>query len=66
MLSDAARILSEKHAASGIPMLDLIQVGNLGLMKSVKGFAETHTGDFPTFAATCIEDAIAKAYGKSK
>jgi RNA polymerase primary sigma factor len=58
--------IAEKHAASGIPMLDLIQEGNLGLMKSVKSFAETPTGDFPTFAATCIEDAITKAYRKSK
>jgi DNA-directed RNA polymerase specialized sigma subunit len=35
-------------------------------MKSVRSFAETPTGDFPTFAATCIEDAITKAYRKSK
>jgi RNA polymerase primary sigma factor len=56
--------IAQKHTASGIPMLDLIQEGNLGLMKSVGDFAETQTGDFPTFAATCIEDAITKAFGK--
>jgi len=52
--------------ASGVPLLDLIQEGNLGLMDSVKSFAEAPTGDFPTFAATCIEDAITKAYPKAK
>ena len=58
--------IAQEHTASGIPMLDLIQEGNLGLMNSVRSFAETPTGDFPTFAATCIEDAITKAFGKSK
>ena len=58
--------VAQKHIASGIPMLDLIQEGNLGLMNSVRSFAETPTADFPTFAATCIEEAIIKAFGKSK
>jgi DNA-directed RNA polymerase sigma subunit (sigma70/sigma32) len=58
--------IAQKHIASGIPMLDLIQEGNLGLMKSVRSFAEMPTGDFPTFAASCIEDAITKAYQKPK
>ena len=58
--------IAEKHTASGIPMLDLIQEGNLGLMKSVRSFAEAPTGDFPAFAATYIEDAITKAYPKAK
>jgi DNA-directed RNA polymerase sigma subunit (sigma70/sigma32) len=47
-------------------MLDLIQEGNIGLMKSVKCFAEASTRDFPIFAATCIEEAIKKAYPKAK
>ncbi|MFZ1919238.1 MAG: sigma factor [Terriglobales bacterium] len=58
--------IAQKHAGFDVPMLDLIQEGNLGLMNSVRSFAETPTGDFPTFAATCIEDAITKAFGKSK
>src|ERR1035441_3456445 len=56
--------IAEKHTASGIPMLDLVLEGNLGLMKAVRSFAETPTGDFPTFAANCIEDAITKACRK--
>jgi RNA polymerase primary sigma factor len=58
--------IAQKHTASGIPILDLIQEGNLGLMNSIGSFVETPTGDFPTFAASCIEDAITKACGKSK
>jgi RNA polymerase primary sigma factor len=58
--------IAERHRASGIPMLDLIQEGNIGLMESVKSFAEAPTGDFLTFAATWIEDAITKAYPKAK
>lgn len=58
--------IAQKHTASDVPMLDLIQAGNLGLMNSVRSFAETPTGDFPTFAATRIENAITKAFGKSK
>ena len=58
--------IAEQHGASGIPMLDLIQEGNLGLMKSIEDFAETPAADFLTFAAACIEDAITKLYRKSK
>jgi|SRR5215469_7537577 len=54
--------IAQKHAAWGIPMLELIQEGNIALMKSVKMFAEKPTGEgFSTFAATCIEEAITKA-----
>ncbi len=56
--------IAEKHIASGLPMLELIQEGNLGLMQSVRSFAEKPTGDFPTFAVTYIEDAITQAYRK--
>lgn len=54
--------IAQKHAACGIPMLELIQEGNLGLMKSARMFIETPPGeDFPTFAATHIEGAITMA-----
>ena len=58
--------IAEKHTASGIPVLDLVLEGNLGLMRSVSSFAETPTADFPAFAANCIEDSITKACGESK
>ena len=57
--------IAEKHSASGAPLLDLIQEGNIGLMNAVRSFAERPIGDFTAHAADCIEDAITKAFGKS-
>jgi DNA-directed RNA polymerase sigma subunit (sigma70/sigma32) len=56
--------VAEKYPASGLAMLDLIQEGNIGLMNSVKSFAERPSGDFATYAAANIEAAITKALGK--
>jgi RNA polymerase primary sigma factor len=58
--------IAEKHSASGVAMLDLIQEGNVGLMNAVNSFAETPVGDFTDYATACIEDAITKALGRSK
>src|SRR6266576_4108307 len=55
--------IAQKHAASGVPMLDLIEEGNKGLMNAVRGFAERPIGDFTDYAATCIDDAIKKGFG---
>jgi DNA-directed RNA polymerase sigma subunit (sigma70/sigma32) len=53
--------IAEKHSDSGVPMLELIEQGNLGLMNAVGSFAEKQMGDFTQYAAVCIEDAIKKA-----
>jgi RNA polymerase primary sigma factor len=58
--------IAERHSSSGIPMLDLIQEGNIGLLNAVRSFAEKPRGEFSAHAAACIEDAIAKALAKSK
>lgn len=58
--------IARKHSAARLPMLDLLQEGNIGLMNAVKTFAKNPIGDFTTHAAACIERAIAKALGKSK
>jgi|SRR5580658_10638959 RNA polymerase primary sigma factor len=57
--------IARKHSASGVHMLDLIQEGNIGLMKAVRSFTERPIGDFTAHAAACIEDAITKVLGKS-
>jgi RNA polymerase nonessential primary-like sigma factor len=59
-----AQVLSiaQKHPASGAPMLNLIQEGNLGLMNAIRSFAERPIGDFTDYAATCIDEAIKKAF----
>jgi DNA-directed RNA polymerase sigma subunit (sigma70/sigma32) len=41
--------------------LELIQEGNIGLMKAVMSFAKTPIGEFSVHAAACIEKAIARA-----
>jgi RNA polymerase primary sigma factor len=56
-------IIAQKHSVSGVPILDLIEEGNKGLMNAVRGFAETPVGAFADYAATCIDDAIKKVCG---
>jgi len=58
--------VAERHSSSGIPMLDLIQEGNNGLMTALKAFSESPTDDFSGHAAACIEDAISKAIAESR
>lgn len=55
--------IAQKHSDSGVPMLDLIQEGNRGLLNAVRSFAEKPIGDFTDYAATCIDDAIKKTLG---
>jgi DNA-directed RNA polymerase sigma subunit (sigma70/sigma32) len=55
--------IARTHSASGVDMLDLIEEGNIGLMNAVKSFAERPSGAFTDHAATCIHDAIKKAFG---
>jgi len=58
--------IAERHASSGLSMLDLIQEGNLGLIRAVQHFPETPFDDFSTYAIDCIEEAISEALGRSK
>jgi RNA polymerase primary sigma factor len=58
--------VAQKHSASGVPLLELIQEGNIGLMNAVRSFAERPIGDFSAYATTCIDEAITKTLGRSK
>jgi RNA polymerase primary sigma factor len=58
--------IAERHSSSGLSMLDLIQEGNLGLMRAVNNFSEIALDDFSAYAADCIEDAISGAIARSK
>lgn len=53
--------IANKHRSTNILMLDLIQEGNIGLMRAVAQYAETPAGEFRTYAAARIEEAIQKA-----
>jgi len=58
--------VAQKYSASGVPVLELIQEGNLSLINAVRSFAEKPIGDFSAYAGTFIENAITKTLGKSK
>jgi len=53
--------LARRYAATGVPLLDLIQEGNLGLMHAVESFDPDKGFSFRTYATWWIRQAIAKA-----
>ena len=53
--------IAERHASSGLSMLDLIQEGNIGLLAAVSTFPTDPESEFPEHAGTCIERAIIDA-----
>jgi RNA polymerase primary sigma factor len=58
--------IAQKHSTAGVSKLELIEEGNIGLIKAVRSFAEGPGGDFTTQAAACIEEAIEKYLGELK
>jgi RNA polymerase primary sigma factor len=58
--------IAERYASRGLSMLDLIQEGNLGLMRALEHFPESGLDDFSEYASSCIEDAISGAIGRSQ
>ena len=53
--------LARRYAATGVPMLDLIQEGNLGLIEAVDSYDPDKGFSFRTYATWWIRQAIAKA-----
>src|SRR5690349_20951297 len=66
--SQLAQVVSiaEKYSSHGVPMLDLIQEGNIGLFRAVEKFAKQPSGDFPTYASGVIKDAITSFVNRPK
>lgn len=59
-------VIAERHSSSGIPMLDLIEKGNLGLMLALKTFPENSSDTLETYAANYIQEAVSKAIAESQ
>jgi RNA polymerase primary sigma factor len=53
--------IARRYTAAGMPMLDLVQEGNLGLMRAVEKFDPERGFKFSTYATWWIRQAIARA-----
>ncbi|MBI4114414.1 MAG: sigma-70 family RNA polymerase sigma factor [Candidatus Niyogibacteria bacterium] len=62
-----AVLFANKERGKGLPFLDLIQQGNIGLMKAVSRFDHTKGFKFSTYATWWIKQAISRAiYDQSR
>lgn len=53
--------VAEQYADKGMPLMDLIQEGNIGLMRAAAGFDYTSVPDFTTYASAIIAEEMQMA-----
>lgn len=53
--------IANQYAAAGIPTLDLLQEGNIGLMKALQMYTRNPVGKFSEYASAMIEASIRQA-----
>lgn len=54
---------ARKHQGRGLPLMDLVQEGNLGLLKATEKFDYTRGTKFSTYAVWWIRQAMSRAVG---
>ncbi len=58
--------IARRYGHHGVPVLDLIQEGNLGLMRAVETFEPRRGYKFATYAPWWIRKAISRALGEQQ
>jgi RNA polymerase primary sigma factor len=53
--------IARRYSRCGVPLLDLVQEGNLGLLQAVEGFDPDRGCRFSTYAYWCIRHAVRQA-----
>jgi RNA polymerase primary sigma factor len=53
--------IARRYVGKGVPLLDLVQEGNLGLIRAVEGFDHTRGHRFSTYAVWWIRQAVGRA-----
>jgi RNA polymerase primary sigma factor len=55
--------VAKRYANRGVPLLDLVQEGNLGLLRAVERFEHLRGYKFSTYATWWIRQAVSRALG---
>ncbi len=55
--------IARRYIGTGVPLIDLIQEGNLGLMRAAEKFDHQHGCRFGTYATWWIRQAVSRAAG---